>query len=140
MIVLDTDYLTLLGRKGSAAATLIYRELSQRNEPLTTTIVNFEEQMRGWTGFIAKAKTFPKQVEAYRYLHQNLQLFCGLEVLLFDDAAAKVFQELRKAKVRIGTMDLKIASIVLVHEAVLLTRNISDFCQVPGLKVEDLTK
>jgi tRNA(fMet)-specific endonuclease VapC len=96
--------------------------------------------MRGWTGFVAKAKTFPKQVEAYRYLYQNLQLFCGLEILLFDDAAATLFQDLRRAKVRIGTMDLKIASIVLVNDAVLLTRNMSDFCQVPGLKAEDWTK
>ena len=34
-------------------------------------------------------------------------------------------------------MDLKIASIVLVHDATLLSRNLRDFRQVPGLRVED---
>ena len=34
-------------------------------------------------------------------------------------------------------MDLKIASIVLVHNATLLTRNFKDFRPIPGLKAED---
>ena len=42
-------------------------------------------------------------------------------------------------RVRIGTMDLKIAAIVLAHDATLLSRNLSDFRKVPGLKVEDWT-
>jgi tRNA(fMet)-specific endonuclease VapC len=39
--------------------------------------------------------------------------------------------------VRIGTMDLKIASIVLVHGGTLLSGNNRDFQQVPGIQVED---
>ena len=34
-------------------------------------------------------------------------------------------------------MDLKIACIVLAHDASLLTRNASDFAQVPGLRFEN---
>jgi tRNA(fMet)-specific endonuclease VapC len=137
MIILDTDYLTLLEHKKSRAAEIIYRELAQRNEPHTTTIVNYEEQMRGWTAYISQAKTLTKQVEAYSYLRQNLHLYCGLEIVLFDEAAARRFQDLRRSRIRIGTMDLKIASIVLANNASLLTRNLSDFQQVPGLRVED---
>lgn len=140
MIVLDTDYVTFLERKGSPMAEFIHRQLLERNEPHTTTIITYEEQMRGWMEYIAKSKTFAKQVEAYRYLRQNLQLFCGLQILLFDDAAAFRFQELRRAKVRIGTMDLKIASIALAQDAILLTRNLSDFRQVPSLRAEDWIK
>ena len=40
-------------------------------------------------------------------------------------------------KVRISTSDLKIASIVLVNNALLLTRNTSDFDHVPGLRIEN---
>lgn len=40
-------------------------------------------------------------------------------------------------KIRIGTMDLKIASIVKVQEATLFSMNPRDFRQVPGLKLED---
>lgn len=36
-----------------------------------------------------------------------------------------------------GTMDLKIVSIVLVHGATLLSGNLRDFRQIPGLHVED---
>ena len=39
----------------------------------------------------------------------------------------------------IGTIDLKIAAIVLANDATLLRRNLSDFRKVPGLKVEDWT-
>jgi tRNA(fMet)-specific endonuclease VapC len=58
-------------------------------------------------------------------------------VLSWDTAAADISQDLRRQRIRIGTMDLKIASIVLAHNATLLSRNLRDFHQVPGLRVED---
>jgi tRNA(fMet)-specific endonuclease VapC len=36
-------------------------------------------------------------------------------------------------------MDLKIAAIVLAHDGMLLSRNLADFRQVIGLRVEDWT-
>lgn len=44
---------------------------------------------------------------------------------------------MRAERVRIGTMDLRIASIVLAHHATLLSRNLRDFRLVPGLRVEN---
>jgi len=38
---------------------------------------------------------------------------------------------------RIGTLDLKIACIALAYDATLLTRNATDFAQVPGLRIEN---
>jgi tRNA(fMet)-specific endonuclease VapC len=57
--------------------------------------------------------------------------------LPFDDAAADRFEQLRRAGVRIGGMDLKIASIGLVHGALILSANLQDFQKVPGLRVEN---
>jgi predicted nucleic acid-binding protein len=54
-------------------------------------------------------------------------------------AVAAVFQRLRRARVRVGTMDLKIATIVVSRDATLLSRTLADFRQVPGLQVEDWT-
>jgi tRNA(fMet)-specific endonuclease VapC len=59
--------------------------------------------------------------------------------LTFDEAAAVIFQQLRRARLRIGTMDVKIAVIVLSRNATLLTRNLVDFRQIPGLQIEDWT-
>ncbi|MCH8923806.1 MAG: type II toxin-antitoxin system VapC family toxin [Planctomycetes bacterium] len=44
---------------------------------------------------------------------------------------------LRKQRVRIGTMDLKIASIALANNATLLSANTRDFVQVPSLQLEN---
>ena len=54
--------------------------------------------------------------------------------------AADRFVALRKAGVRIGTMDLKIAASCLCEDALLLTRNTVDYSKVPGLRFEDWTQ
>ena len=58
-------------------------------------------------------------------------------MLPFDDEAAATFDALESLRLRIGTMDLKIAAICLAHDATLLTRNLVDFEKVPGLKAEN---
>jgi tRNA(fMet)-specific endonuclease VapC len=63
--------------------------------------------------------------------------FAGWNVLPLNNQAADQFQSLRKAKVRISTMDLKIASIVLVNDGLLLSANTKDFGKVSGLSVEN---
>jgi tRNA(fMet)-specific endonuclease VapC len=64
---------------------------------------------------------------------------CIPEVLEFDDQAAMEFQRLRKLVAQVGTMDLKIAAIVLTQGAKLLSRNLVDFRKIPNLDVEDWT-
>ncbi|MGC8641919.1 MAG: type II toxin-antitoxin system VapC family toxin [Isosphaeraceae bacterium] len=69
----------------------------------------------------------------------HLLSFRNILVLDFDEGAAVKYQQLRRSRLRVGTMDLKIAAIVLIHDATLLTRNPSDFRKVPDLKVADWT-
>lgn len=138
MVILDTDHLTLLFKQTGDAATNIARRLSAASEPaVTTTIVTYEEQTRGWLSYIAGARTMSAQVESYRRLERHLQQFLQVEILGLTEAAAVEFQRLRKLPVRIGTLDLRIAAIALTHDATVLTRNLRDFQKVPGLKVED---
>jgi len=47
-------------------------------------------------------------------------------VLPFDLATSATFQHLRSAHRRNGRMDLKIASICIAHDTLLLTRNLAD--------------
>jgi tRNA(fMet)-specific endonuclease VapC len=43
----------------------------------------------------------------------------------------------RKSGVKIGSMDLKMASIALANNALFLTANRRDFEKVPGLRFEN---
>ena len=69
-----------------------------------------------------------------------MTFFGEIKVLPFDKDAQNRFTDLRKNRVRIGTMDLRIASIALTTGSLLLSRNLRDFRQVPGLTVEDWTR
>ena len=63
------------------------------------------------------------------------------EEAMLDEATRTIamFDEMRRQKVRVATMDLRIAAIAISNSLVLLTRNISDFSKVPGLITEDWT-
>ena len=140
MVVLDTDHVSVLEWASSPEALTLRSRLEQLpDEEIATTIISFEEQTRGWLAVLAKARALSRQVEAYRRLRRQLDNYCGMAVLDFDERAATEYQQLRHAHLRIGTMDLKIAAIVLAHQAILLSRNAADFGQVPGLAVEDWT-
>lgn len=58
----------------------------------------------------------------------------------FQQLAADHFVTLRKSGIRVGTMDLKIASIALANDALLLSANLIDFERVPGLRLENWLK
>lgn len=140
MLVLDTDCLSLLEEPlGKGAQKLVARLEDARVEDVCTTIINYEEQTRGWFAVLSKAKSVAAEVRAYQRLSRHLENYTKLTVLEFDDAAAVVFQSLRAHRLRIGTMDLKIAAIVIAQGGTLLTRNLSDFKQIPNLVAEDWT-
>jgi tRNA(fMet)-specific endonuclease VapC len=96
--------------------------------------------MRGWLAYLANARTLTKQVEACRRLNRQLDNYRRIQVLEFDAHVATEFQRLQRLRIRIGTMDLKIAAIALAHDATLLSRNLADFKKVPDLRVEDWTE
>lgn len=50
------------------------------------------------------------------------------------------FEQLRKQKIKIGRTDLGIAAMVLELGATLVSENIRDFKQVPGLKIVSWSK
>jgi tRNA(fMet)-specific endonuclease VapC len=140
MFVLDTDHVSLLERGGSLEGNRLRARLKEVPiEERATTIISFEEQTRGWMSYLAKARSLVQQIEAYRRLKQQLDNYCVMMVLDFGERAASEFQRLGKLRLGVGTMDLKIAAIVLAYDATLLTRNLKDFRKVPGVRFEDWT-
>lgn len=140
MLILDTDHLSILERQEAQTAQRLLARLRQLpKEDVCTTIVNFEEQVRGWLASLNAAKMIKDQIELYRRLLLVQLNYCSYRILGFTEQAAIRFQELRKAHKRLGTMDLKIAAIVFANQATLLTRNMKDFRSIPGILVEDWT-
>jgi len=137
MILLDTDHLTVLQiGKGERYQRLILR-LAQSLKPLAMTIVNVEEQMRGWLASIAKERRPERQVRAYLQLADLFARFARFDISHFDESAAHIFLSLKTGRGHIGNQDLKIAAIALANDALLLTANRQDFEQVPGLRFEN---
>jgi tRNA(fMet)-specific endonuclease VapC len=139
VIILDTDIVSIIQRGGSREYEALSGRLDSVDEEIVVTIITFEEQMRGWLAFIAADRSPRHQSRAYAKLHALLQDFSSLPVVDFDEACAAQFDALVRSGVRIGSMDLKIASTAIVHDALLLSRNLVDFRKVPGLRVEDWT-
>jgi len=138
MLVLDTDHLSLLMWKGSSRGLHLRNRLDDSvDQEIVTTIITYEEQSRGWLALSSRARSASQLVEYYSKLSAHLDDFRSLGGLEFDLAASGVYGELKKSRIRIGTMDLRIASIVVSRGATLLSRNLGDFRNVPNLQVED---
>ncbi len=65
MYILDTDHLSFLDRADTHEAHRVRFRLAQlQPEERVTTIITYEEQMRGWMAVVAQARELPKQVIA----------------------------------------------------------------------------
>jgi tRNA(fMet)-specific endonuclease VapC len=138
VLVLDTDHLVEFDR-GSEAGETLRQRLETAEEGIATTIISAEEQFRGWLAQIHRIRDPHQQVHAYERLQRRIEFFAAWNVLPWTETAAAILVDLRRQGIRIGTMDLKIAAVALSHRATLLSRNLVDFRQVPGLRVEDWT-
>ncbi|MEE3715239.1 type II toxin-antitoxin system VapC family toxin [Tumidithrix elongata RA019] len=139
MYILDTDHISILDRGGINAQNLLNRLANIHPEEVVVTIISYEEQTRGWLSHIAKVRTLESQVEIYKQPKRQIENYCAIPIVEFDIKAAHEFQRLRKSYPRLGAMDLKIAAIAIVNNAIILTRNISDFGQISNLRIEDWT-
>jgi tRNA(fMet)-specific endonuclease VapC len=138
MILLDTDHMSVLKYPESAACKVLTGRMEDSpDQDIGTTVVCLEEQMRGWLAEIARVHSVRRQIQPYQDLLDLLKFLSCWTILPFGERAANQFEQLRLGGVRIGAMDLKIASIALVHDGLLLSANRRHFEHVPGLRVEN---
>lgn len=135
LYIFDTDHLSLYGRNHP----ILIKKLLINKVKLITTAISVEESFRGRLAQVAEAKNSEKESNAYQRLVQTLQLLSEFEILPYDKKCREIYQQLKINKVRVGNQDLKIASIVLNYQGILLTRNIKDFEKIPSLSFEDWT-
>jgi tRNA(fMet)-specific endonuclease VapC len=134
-----TDHATFLKYPESERGLRFIARLAaaSKSEVIGVCIITVEERMRGWLAVIAKEKTALRQVFGYRELIGIFEFYQQFEIAPFDEAAARLYDDLRSRRLRLGTMDLKIAATAVSQNALLLSANLSDFRRVPGLKVEN---
>jgi tRNA(fMet)-specific endonuclease VapC len=138
--LLDTDHISILQKQtGPEFANLMARIAQVSRADLAFCIVSFHEQVLGCNAYISQAKSPADVIHGYEMFDRVLSAFAAAVVLPFDSAASGMFDQLVAQRVRIATMDLRIASIALSQGLKLLTRNRRDFSKVPNLQIEDWT-
>ena len=140
MYILDSDHLSILQHeRGPEFDNLAKSCAGFPASDFFVTIISFHEQVNGWTKYIARARNAHALTRGYTELEGILYSFARAQVLPFSSAAADVYENLRKRRLRVGAMDLRIASIVVANQMTLLTPNTVDFERVPDLAFEDWT-
>jgi tRNA(fMet)-specific endonuclease VapC len=134
MFLLDTDHVSLDQR----GHPLVHARVQAAGPShVVVSVITVEEQMRGWLAAIRAATTPEARAIAYQRLRMAIGYFASFSLLDYTTPMDALVADLRKQSIRIGTQDLRIAAIALVHGVTLVTRNTVDFRQVPGLTIED---
>lgn len=128
----DTDHLTLFQLGNSAVSR---RVANQPAGAIAISVVTAEESLRGRLAQLARARDGQARIRSYNQLVLTLQAFTQFPIVAYDEPVEVWFQQLRT--IRIGTQDLKIASIALSNQLTLITRDRRDFARVDGLVFED---
>jgi tRNA(fMet)-specific endonuclease VapC len=132
MYLLDTDTLTYI----HAGHPRVVEHLYAVEDPIVgTTIITKVEILRGRFDFLLKAATGAELLRAQQLLLHSEELLAQMLIIPMDEAAAIQFERLQKIKSlrKIGRADLLVASITLSKRAILVTRNLRHFRQIPGL-------
>ena len=139
MFLLDDHLSILQSGRGAEFERLTARIRAHSPDEFFVSIVSFHEQALGWNAFISRARSASSIVHGYRMFGRILSDFKKAQVLPFDEGAAAVFEAMRDQKVRVATMDLRIAAVALSRGLTVLTRNRVDFDKVPNLRSDDWT-
>ncbi len=132
MYLLDTDILSNLIKR-SPSAVLIAKLASVPIERQFTSSVTLGELVYGAYRLGDRARLLLEQIDQ--------TLLPNIPVLPFDSAAARRYGEVRAQLERQGTplgdADLRIASIALTNDLIMVTGNVRHFQRVPDLSVEN---
>lgn len=106
-----------------------YMEKIDREGRMSTTSINAYEILFG-----AGLSKIPENSE------ETVKLLGKLDILPFDtnaaERASEIHSTLSSNGQQINIKDILIASIAIVNEMILVTRNIKDFSRIKDLKIE----
>jgi tRNA(fMet)-specific endonuclease VapC len=132
--IFDTDHLSLYQVGNARIIQNIARHVQH---PLALTVATVEEQFSGWQRALRQARDNIRREHVYRRLADMAQGLAAWMILPFTLAAMQRHEGLVRARLNVGSFDLKIAAIALEYQATVVTRNIRDFGRIPGLAIVD---
>jgi tRNA(fMet)-specific endonuclease VapC len=108
--------------------------LDDSADDVYVTVISMDEQLHG--AFRETASNDARiRIRGYRRLRDIADDYAGRPMLDYDDKAEAIFDRLKGMKGRPATKDLRIASITLSHDAILVTGNVKDFERIPLLNL-----
>jgi tRNA(fMet)-specific endonuclease VapC len=135
--VLDTDHVSMWLEDHP----VVCQNIEEFRSDLAITIVTVQELFNGWISRLNHPSEANRQVALYAKLSKVVVLLKEVDVLDFDEDADRAFRilltqnsPLRKTRIQ---KDMRIASIAMANDAIVVTRNHRDFIQVPDLKILD---
>jgi tRNA(fMet)-specific endonuclease VapC len=137
MYLLDTDTVSLFQHGHAAVCAAIAKHSPSE---IGITVLTVEEQLSGWYKELRQAKKAPALAAVYQRMAQTVRFYAVLPIFTLTEAAIGRYADLKRLKLKVGRTDLRIAAIVLQENAVLVTANVQDFKQIPGLHIEDWSK
>ena len=136
MKILDTDILKLFfhGHRGVIA------HHQRESDEGAVTIVSRIQVLQGRFAMLLKAADGAELLRAQQWLDLTVRNLAAIpKVVSIEDRVVDEFDRLRHNKKlkKIGRADLLIAAITLANRATLVTRNLKDFRNVAGLRLEN---
>jgi tRNA(fMet)-specific endonuclease VapC len=135
MFLLDTDIATLAYH----GHPRVLKRIQAADRPVCLPMVTRLELLRGRIDSVIKAADVEELLRAEDRLVRT-EVFCsGFAIIAIGAAAAGLFFRLRgyKHAKKMGRGDLLNACISLAYSATLVTRNVKDYANVLGLRVEN---
>ena len=137
LLILDTDHVSLF----LAGNKPVIAQVAKHSHDVVITVITVQELFNGWNGKLNDPRQVNNLSNLYTKLWTTTEFFKVITILNFDKNAENYYINLKQnfkalAKKRIAK-DLRIASIALTRNGILITRNYKDFSQVPNLKIEN---
>ncbi len=135
MIVFDSDIFTLF----AYGHEKVKKRYDEADDVFAVTVITWIEVLKGRTDSLVKAANEKElRIATDRMRHTEMVLH-DFAVLPVDGATVAHFGNLSRNKklTKMRRADMLIACIALGHKAKLVTRNLKDYKDVPGLRLEN---
>ena len=107
---------------------------------LAAAVISVDELLTGWYTKVRRARKRDELARAYQHLADSVVFLCHFRILAFPELAIVRYEQLRASLRHVGKNDLRIAAITQENGGTVVTQNVRDFQQVPGLPLEDWSK